>query len=1228
MPTTPALSALIGSIDSLAGRLKELRGTSDLSEYLRRGGNADEETVTEPLLGMIIEDVLGFPKDAYFPQLSRRGRKPDFTPVDLVAHSFVLDAKSTDEDLAAHYDQIRDYMEQRSLSYGILFNLREVHVYRLGDRTHLADLSFSVAALWEYVKGASMDGGELAHFKKFVDHFRYRSMSLEDKVEYIRHQEAWGDRIASGAPVSVDIEFLVDRLHSLARDLTDDAAGQVDELERLLSLQPGRGEKVLGELRILALDIAPKSNIESLPVDIDGWRNAGSKTAAGRAWRQFLARAAYLALIRILLYRTWEDVEFVDGTLYDGGFDRAYDRLNGDLQRILKEAFLHGAERYRWLYGSDNNYDWYRPRDERLIEVLYALAPVPLGKLDADVLGNLYEAYVDEVDRDRLGQFFTPRSVVRFMLDKVGFSGQEAIFDIAGNQRKPKRLFDFATGSGGFLVEAARRIIDDSGIDLNKPADRDEALAALVRGLSGGEISPFPYYLTEVNLLLQVSRVLGRMTLDNQEPPPFTLGVLHMDSLATRSIGTQSLEGIEVELQGDRGVLLSNDSYDLVPFDEEKRVHHREVLRNDVFDYVVGNPPYVAEANNKVLFGRLQSLAAWKGTYQGKTDYLYYFLILAAEKLKTGGRMCVIVPAGWCNAGNADFLREKLADVLTIEEMYLFGPKRMFAPEHGDHRRGQPPTVETLIFVARKGKAPARHRVRIAVLEDERELARHVHTDSERAEVDRDDLLTYMSRRLSGRAPRYGRRDGVLSHDRPQSDFKAGRPWPIKHNREDIGALAVAHLDEVASARSSPVEPLENQWKIFQGIQTGADAYTKRIDKRLSEHARAEMIRNGCRIGDPIMELPPSTGSEAPWSDHPELLCRSPESRAILYGAVDDDDYVSYVRIARDTPVSDDVQDALRRWKPLLESRAAIARDPNRRWYETAWARDLGDLNAPKVIALYRTDRGRFALDEDGDLKPSIKGTAVVGKQPDAPVAYLCGLLNSELLDLWYAVRGKTPYDVRRNYEPKPMAPMPYRRPEGDPRADEIAGLVREVASNRRALLPHRKFVQDLGRIIKDPWRTGPVVVDVRALLDEAPAATKVSLRLHADAQAVPPPNGEPARLNRKTETEISLTRGRKPVGSISGPPDVLDLILELTGTNQTTDIERIVVPKDIKAFRGSAEALASTVFALLNEGRRLVERIERLVCALYEVPDDLTQAVIDHAITRAARGAPQDAEE
>lgn len=356
--------------------------------------------------------------------------------------------------------------------------------------------------------------------------------------------------------------------------------------------------------------------------------------------------------------------------------------------------------------------------------------------------------------------------------------------------------------------------------------------------------------------------------------------------------------------------------------------------------------------------------------------------------------------------------------------------------------------------------------------------------------------------------------------------------------------------------------------------------------------------------------------SEEPWRSNEAFLALSPEPTAILYGALDEDDSVAYVLLERGADPPERVLEALEPWKPLLENRAEIRRN-ERKWWETAWPRDPHELAAPKVIALYRTDRGRFALDERGVWKPGKKCTVVVGREPGAPVAYLCGLLNSELLDLWYAVRGKIPWHVRRNYEPKRMNEMPYRRPEGDPRADEIAALVRDIAANRRALLPHRPVVRDLGRIVKDPWKTGPVEIDRPALIAELGDRETVSVRLDPALHVEGAPEG---RAHRERPDTLVFRRGLGETGRVVGDPARLELLLEVLGSGRSDNVTATLLPKDLEAFARLADDRAQVVAALLAEGRQKVERVERLVCALYGVPDDLTEAVVQHAVVRAAR--------
>ncbi len=1195
------LATLQAAIDGYGAIYRKLRQASDLAKYLaNKGSQADELILTGPVLRTIIERVLGFPPGSYLEQLGKSGKKPDFTPDDLLAHPFVFDSKSSDENLLKHEAQIRGYMTQRRLDFGILFNLREFRVLRAHATGFDEALSFHVLPLWQLARGEALPATELDRFMAFCQTFGHQTLTLEEKVVRIADQPSWSQRLKQ-EDLRVDVDDLVERLRRLSVRLAEDAGAIVIELDHLLDAEPSRERRLLEELQLLANDLAPGTGPAELPEKVKAWRSTEGLPA--HSWRQYLLRVAYLALTRILLYRAWEDVQFVESYLHDGGFELWYERKHNDARKVLDEAFLHGYQQYPWLFGRENNYDWYHPREEALVDVLYALAPEPLGKLDADVLGALYETYVEAIDRDRLGQFFTPRSVVRFMLDRAGFREDrgDGVFRIEGDERKPKQVLDFATGSGGFLVEAARRIID--AVQPDEAKSLREALTAIVAGFTGGEISPFPYYLTEVNLLLQVSRLLGPLrAAEHHAVASFgALGVLPVDTLSAKSAAAASLD-VKPELRSDLAELPDDDRIGLVPLTGEKRDVYRERLRQDgFFDLVVGNPPYVSEANNKPLFDRLRKIAAWKGIYRGKTDYLYYFLWLAVEKVKPGGRFCVITPAGWMNAGAAAFLREKLAGELRLDELFLFGSYRLFATESS----APTPTVESAILVATKTRARVTHKLRVVALEDE-----------SAAPADRDELLAELTRRARGKP---GRKSGIHVHDVLQSELRPELPWAVKHAAGDLASRVVVHIERRQLDNEAGIEPLGAACRIFMGIETGADSYTPRIRKRLEPNVRSKIEAAGARLGDPILQLSPEVAGREPWSMNPDVLAKAPEPEAILYGAIDDADHVVFVRLERDARVPEPILKALDLWRPILSTRAEIARNTKRAWWETAWPRDSRDLDAAKVIGLHRTHRGRFALDEAGAWKPGKSAVVIVPRNDALSVAYLCGVLNSELLDLWYAVRGRHPRDIWRDYEPKPMARIPFCCRNADPRTLRIAELVREIAANRRSLLPHRPVVRDLERIVKDPWKDGPVEVDGAALVAELPASEKISVRLDPQLEAAFAEEGT-GRPSREGSTALVFRRGKRELGRVTGDPRRLDLLEELLGGKAGDRAAETLLPRKLDAFEKKVRERADLVSALLAEGRRLVEEVEWLVCGLYGLPDELTNEVVRHAVERAVR--------
>ncbi len=208
-----ALARLRAVVDGHRRHYKELTGTSDFGSYLNsRTAREDEEILTEPILAELMEKLLGFPKDGYFAQYGRSGLKPDFTPMDQIAHPFVLDAKSSSQNLGNHEAQIRSYIDQRQLDYGGLFNLHEFRVYRRGAKGHDPDRTAHLEPLWRAARGeALLAPAEAKAFERFIKTFGFREMSLDEKVELIRDAEPWAQREARD-DATVDVDFLVERL--------------------------------------------------------------------------------------------------------------------------------------------------------------------------------------------------------------------------------------------------------------------------------------------------------------------------------------------------------------------------------------------------------------------------------------------------------------------------------------------------------------------------------------------------------------------------------------------------------------------------------------------------------------------------------------------------------------------------------------------------------------------------------------------------------------------------------------------------------------------------------------------------------------------------------------------------------------------------------------------------------------------------------------------------------
>lgn len=192
-------------------------------------------------------------------------------------------------------------------------------------------------------------------------------------------------------------------------------------------------------------------------------------------WRDWAAQADGITGPDLLAFITAERTELPDGSTGPGLF--AYLKgLRGDNGRRERRDVV--AVVFQGL--SNRMESGYLLRD-----VLNLIDGIHFDSSEeVHTLGRLYETLLREM-RDAAGdsgEFYTPRPVVRFMVEVT-------------NPKLGETVLDPACGTGGFLTEAFRH--------LEKQADTVEKRDRLQnRSIFGGEAKPLPFLLAQMNLLL------------------------------------------------------------------------------------------------------------------------------------------------------------------------------------------------------------------------------------------------------------------------------------------------------------------------------------------------------------------------------------------------------------------------------------------------------------------------------------------------------------------------------------------------------------------------------------------------------------------------------------------------------------------------------------------------------------------------------------------------------
>lgn len=267
-----------------------------------------------------------------------------------------------------------------------------------------------------------------------------------------------------------------------------------------------------------------------------------------------------------------------------------------------------------------------------------AMARRPTGE---DLLKGVFEQLFPRRFRHALGQYSTPDWLAEHVLDQVGYSGQRGA-----------RVLDPACGSGTFLLAAIRRLRAAQGRRVLDSHARAKLLDAIRRSVVGFDLDPLAVMSARANYLIAVCDLLPR-------GGAVWLPVERRDAILGRSGGAAG---------GESG-----------------------------FDYVVGNPPWIAwdhlspeyRQATRPLWQRygLFSLGGTAARHGGaKKDLAMLMLYAAADQnLKDHGRLGMVVTQTLFQTKGAGdgFRRFRLGDegawlhVLRVDDLVALRP---FAP--------------------------------------------------------------------------------------------------------------------------------------------------------------------------------------------------------------------------------------------------------------------------------------------------------------------------------------------------------------------------------------------------------------------------------------------------------------------------------------------------------------------------------------------------------------------
>jgi len=341
-------------------------------------------------------------------------------------------------------------------------------------------------------------------------------------------------------------------------------------------------------------------------------------------------QAAYILINKILFYKALERKK--DLPLLTKAENVS------ELLKVLRTCFDKALKiDYKAVFQRDPIYDEI-PLTLEVANILNIIieevSEYDLAGMKRDIIGTLYEKLLPADERHDLGQYYTPPQIVELIVRLCV-------------ENPDDRVLDPACGSGGFLVESYRRLLQLKG----KETPDNETHQELLNQIWGVDINKFPAHLATINLATQ-----------NLESKSDFVNVIVSDFFDIR--------------EPDQRVL--------APWSGVTPDGKREIIKIPRFNVVVANPPYIRQediTDKRKVREHLRRLSRQKMT--ARSDIYCYFFTHSREFLREGGKIGFVTSDRWLDVGYGKDLQEFFLDNFKIRAIITFDKKVFDEPMIG-----------------------------------------------------------------------------------------------------------------------------------------------------------------------------------------------------------------------------------------------------------------------------------------------------------------------------------------------------------------------------------------------------------------------------------------------------------------------------------------------------------------------------------------------------------------